>query len=156
MLAPLPAIQALVRVCTNSLRVDALLLKSPQLLMLNIRPSTFTRSLFSILTAPSILILTTTLATPASRLHRQLLVCSSPLIILRTTGGLISHPFSYLSAEFMLLLTTLSFCCPYNYVSSHCSQIPKLRVACAAGLNGQRTMWSFCEQCGAISMVESD
>ncbi|KAL4267037.1 GATA-type domain-containing protein [Pleurotus pulmonarius] len=39
---------------------------------------------------------------------------------------------------------------------SNCSQIPKLRVACAPGLNGQRTMWSFCEQCGAISMVESD
>ncbi|KAH0589289.1 hypothetical protein H2248_005051 [Termitomyces sp. 'cryptogamus'] len=37
-----------------------------------------------------------------------------------------------------------------------CSQVPKLRVACAPGLNGQRTMWSFCEQCGAISMVESD
>ncbi|KAF8070312.1 hypothetical protein FPV67DRAFT_1561170 [Lyophyllum atratum] len=37
-----------------------------------------------------------------------------------------------------------------------CSQVPKLRVACAPGLNGQRTMWSFCEQCGAISMVEND
>ncbi|RDB25326.1 hypothetical protein Hypma_008053 [Hypsizygus marmoreus] len=39
---------------------------------------------------------------------------------------------------------------------TNCSQIPKLRIACAAGLNGQRTMWSFCEQCGAISMVEND
>jgi len=37
-----------------------------------------------------------------------------------------------------------------------CSQVPKLRVACAPGLNGERTMWSFCEQCGAISMVEND
>jgi len=37
-----------------------------------------------------------------------------------------------------------------------CSQVPKLRVACNPGLNGQRTMWSFCEQCGAISMVDSD
>ncbi|KAF5370789.1 hypothetical protein D9758_002078 [Tetrapyrgos nigripes] len=39
---------------------------------------------------------------------------------------------------------------------SHCSSIPKLRVACAPGLNGQRTMWSFCEDCGAISMVNED
>ncbi|KIM45135.1 hypothetical protein M413DRAFT_17235 [Hebeloma cylindrosporum] len=39
---------------------------------------------------------------------------------------------------------------------SNCTQIPKLRVACASGINGQRTMWSHCEQCGAISMVESD
>jgi len=44
----------------------------------------------------------------------------------------------------------------FSHHGSNCSQIPKLRVACAAGLHGQRTMWSFCEQCGAISMVESD
>ncbi|KAK0213015.1 hypothetical protein DFS33DRAFT_1370395 [Desarmillaria ectypa] len=45
-----------------------------------------------------------------------------------------------------------------NFVhhGSRCSQIPKLRVACASGVHGQRTMWSFCEQCGAISMVDSD
>ncbi|KIY63352.1 hypothetical protein CYLTODRAFT_360114 [Cylindrobasidium torrendii FP15055 ss-10] len=36
-----------------------------------------------------------------------------------------------------------------------CSQIPKLRVACAPGIHGERTMWSLCEQCGAIQMVES-
>lgn len=41
-------------------------------------------------------------------------------------------------------------------IRSACSQIPKLRIACSSGLNGQRTMWSFCEQCGAISMVEAD
>jgi hypothetical protein len=40
--------------------------------------------------------------------------------------------------------------------SSNCSQIPKLRIACSPGMNGQRTMWSYCEQCGAISMVDSD
>ncbi|GLB44918.1 hypothetical protein LshimejAT787_1802550 [Lyophyllum shimeji] len=48
---------------------------------------------------------------------------------------------------------------PSNSLIHHgsgCSQVPKLRVACAPGLNGQRTMWSFCEQCGAISMVEHD
>ncbi|KAL0956131.1 hypothetical protein HGRIS_002297 [Hohenbuehelia grisea] len=39
---------------------------------------------------------------------------------------------------------------------SNCYQIPKLRVACASGPNGSRTMWSFCEQCGAISMVDND
>jgi len=44
----------------------------------------------------------------------------------------------------------------FRHHGTGCSQIPKLRVACASGLNGQRTMWSFCEQCGAISMVETD
>ncbi|TFK44552.1 hypothetical protein BDQ12DRAFT_673199 [Crucibulum laeve] len=43
----------------------------------------------------------------------------------------------------------------FSHHGSGCTQIPKLRIACAAGPNGQRTMWSFCEQCGAISMVES-
>ncbi|KAJ7209572.1 hypothetical protein GGX14DRAFT_364586 [Mycena pura] len=42
----------------------------------------------------------------------------------------------------------------FNHHGSGCSQIPKLKVACASGSNGQRTMWSFCEQCGAISMVD--
>ncbi|KXN90184.1 hypothetical protein AN958_04674 [Leucoagaricus sp. SymC.cos] len=44
----------------------------------------------------------------------------------------------------------------FRHHGTGCSQIPKLRIACASGLNGQRTMWSFCEQCGAISMVETD
>ncbi|KAI9569710.1 hypothetical protein HD554DRAFT_2090262 [Boletus coccyginus] len=43
-----------------------------------------------------------------------------------------------------------------SHHGSQCSQIPKLRVACSAGLDGSRTMWSFCEQCGAISMVDTD
>jgi hypothetical protein len=43
-----------------------------------------------------------------------------------------------------------------SHHGSHCSQIPKLRVACSASADGSRTMWSFCEQCGAISMVDSD
>ncbi|KAI9510830.1 hypothetical protein F5148DRAFT_498640 [Russula earlei] len=30
----------------------------------------------------------------------------------------------------------------------------KLRVACAAGALGQRSMWSHCEQCGAIEMID--
>ncbi|KAG9316674.1 hypothetical protein JVU11DRAFT_2734 [Chiua virens] len=34
-----------------------------------------------------------------------------------------------------------------SHHGSNCSQIPKLRVACSAGLDGSRTMWSFCEQC---------
>ncbi|KAI9456300.1 hypothetical protein F5148DRAFT_1277144 [Russula earlei] len=38
----------------------------------------------------------------------------------------------------------------------HCTQIPKLRVACAAGALGQRSMWSHCEQCGAIEMIDPD
>ncbi|KAH7926692.1 hypothetical protein BV22DRAFT_1086386 [Leucogyrophana mollusca] len=47
---------------------------------------------------------------------------------------------------------------PASSFSHHgvgCSQIPKLRVAQSAGPSGQRTMWSFCEQCGAISMVDT-
>ncbi|KAI9437576.1 hypothetical protein H4582DRAFT_2111788 [Lactarius indigo] len=31
-----------------------------------------------------------------------------------------------------------------------------LRVACASGSHGQRTMWSHCEQCGAIEMIDPD
>ncbi|KAJ7072509.1 hypothetical protein C8F01DRAFT_1076493 [Mycena amicta] len=42
----------------------------------------------------------------------------------------------------------------FSHHGTSCSQIPKLKVACASGPNGQRTMWSFCEQCGAISMVD--
>ncbi|KAF7315347.1 hypothetical protein MIND_00049300 [Mycena indigotica] len=42
----------------------------------------------------------------------------------------------------------------FAHHGTSCNQIPKLKVACAAGSNGQRTMWSFCEQCGAISMVD--
>ncbi|KIJ67840.1 hypothetical protein HYDPIDRAFT_173592 [Hydnomerulius pinastri MD-312] len=44
----------------------------------------------------------------------------------------------------------------FTHHGSNCSQIPKLRVACSSGPDGSRTMWSFCEQCGAISMVDSD
>ncbi|KAJ3859463.1 hypothetical protein F5051DRAFT_84180 [Lentinula edodes] len=44
----------------------------------------------------------------------------------------------------------------FKHHGTNCSTIPKLRVACAPGLNGNRTMWSFCEECGAISMVNSD
>ncbi|TFK54514.1 hypothetical protein OE88DRAFT_1724120 [Heliocybe sulcata] len=43
-----------------------------------------------------------------------------------------------------------------RHYSPNCSQIPKLRIACATGLTGSRTMWSHCEQCGAIQMVDSD
>jgi len=38
----------------------------------------------------------------------------------------------------------------------NCTQIPKLRVACASSSQGQRTMWSHCEQCGAIEMIDPD
>ncbi|KAF8160960.1 hypothetical protein B0H34DRAFT_857497 [Crassisporium funariophilum] len=44
----------------------------------------------------------------------------------------------------------------FAHHGTNCTQIPKLRIACASSVNGQRTMWSHCEQCGAISMVESD
>ncbi|OBZ66983.1 hypothetical protein A0H81_12996 [Grifola frondosa] len=44
----------------------------------------------------------------------------------------------------------------FAHHGQNCSQIPKLRVACSPGLNGQRTMWAHCEQCGAIEMVDTD
>ncbi|KIK67039.1 hypothetical protein GYMLUDRAFT_37071 [Collybiopsis luxurians FD-317 M1] len=44
----------------------------------------------------------------------------------------------------------------FKHHGTGCSTIPKLRIACAPGLNGNRTMWSFCEDCGAISMVNCD
>jgi len=50
----------------------------------------------------------------------------------------------------------VSTSCVPSTSSSNCTQIPKLRIACASSGNGQRTMWSHCEQCGAISMVDSD
>jgi len=37
---------------------------------------------------------------------------------------------------------------------ANCTQIPKLRMACAAGPHGQRTMFAFCEQCGSIEMLD--
>ncbi|KDQ57673.1 hypothetical protein JAAARDRAFT_35364 [Jaapia argillacea MUCL 33604] len=43
-----------------------------------------------------------------------------------------------------------------QHYSPNCSQIPKLRVACSTGVSGRRSMWSYCEQCGAIQMVDAD
>ncbi|TDL26190.1 hypothetical protein BD410DRAFT_800767 [Rickenella mellea] len=43
----------------------------------------------------------------------------------------------------------------FTHHTQNCTQIPKLRVACEAGPNGQRSMWALCESCGAIEMVES-
>jgi len=45
---------------------------------------------------------------------------------------------------------------PFIHHGTNCTQIPKLRIACASSVNGHRTMWSHCEQCGAISVVECD
>ncbi|KAK7057411.1 hypothetical protein R3P38DRAFT_2840801 [Favolaschia claudopus] len=67
-----------------------------------------------------------------------------------------SHSFAHYSARQTpsppvgLLQPSSSF----SHHGSSCSQIPKLKVACAPGVNGQRTMWSYCEQCGAIDMVD--
>jgi len=66
-----------------------------------------------------------------------------------------SHNFSQYSRQSSpvgLLQPSKSFV----HHGTNCTQIPKLKIACATGINGQRTMWSHCEQCGAISMVESD
>ncbi|KAF8813655.1 hypothetical protein BYT27DRAFT_7157339 [Phlegmacium glaucopus] len=45
---------------------------------------------------------------------------------------------------------------PFIHHGANCTQIPKLRIACASSVNGHRTMWSHCEQCGAISVVDCD
>ena len=37
----------------------------------------------------------------------------------------------------------------------NCTQIPRLRMASHAGIDGKRTLWSHCENCGAIDMVSS-
>jgi len=44
----------------------------------------------------------------------------------------------------------------FKHHGNKCTTIPKLRIACSPGLNGQRTMWSYCEDCGAIAMVNND
>ncbi|KAH8107852.1 hypothetical protein BXZ70DRAFT_16615 [Cristinia sonorae] len=44
----------------------------------------------------------------------------------------------------------------FTHHGQNCSQIPKLRMACSSGPNGQRTMWAHCEECGAIEMVDTD
>jgi len=69
-----------------------------------------------------------------------------------------SHNYSHFSrqsspnSQVGLLQPSSSFV----HHGANCTQIPKLRMACASNGNGSRTMWSHCEQCGAISMVESD
>ncbi|CAA7259235.1 unnamed protein product [Cyclocybe aegerita] len=69
-----------------------------------------------------------------------------------------SHNYSHYSrqsspnSQVGLLQPTSAFA----HHGTNCTQIPKLRIACATTVNGQRSMWSHCEQCGAISMVESD
>ncbi|KAJ7594731.1 hypothetical protein C8J56DRAFT_927505 [Mycena floridula] len=67
-----------------------------------------------------------------------------------------SHNYAYYSAQQNSTVGLLQPSNNFVHHGSHCSQIPKLRIACAPGLNGTRTMWSFCEQCGAISMVDNN
>ncbi|GBE81059.1 hypothetical protein SCP_0307830 [Sparassis crispa] len=74
--------------------------------------------------------------------------------------------YSYMDANFHVhspsnvMQKSVGLLQPKNAALTHhgqnCSQIPKLRIACSPGLNGQRTMWAFCEQCGAIEMVDTD
>ncbi|KAF8629192.1 hypothetical protein AX17_005777 [Amanita inopinata Kibby_2008] len=68
-----------------------------------------------------------------------------------------SHNFShYASQHADIKIGLLQPSASFRHHGTSCSQIPKLRVACASGPNGQRTMWSLCEQCGSISMVDAD
>lgn len=82
-----------------------------------------------------------------------------PLPFLNNDGSMKPNSHSYLHYVDQSLKHHFGLLQPSSGFRHHgtgCSQIPKLRVACASGPNGQRTMWSFCEQCGAISMVDSD
>lgn len=36
---------------------------------------------------------------------------------------------------------------------TNCSQIPRLRMASHPGLDGRRSLWSHCIECGAVEMV---
>ncbi|KAF8606284.1 hypothetical protein BDV93DRAFT_364877 [Ceratobasidium sp. AG-I] len=38
---------------------------------------------------------------------------------------------------------------------SSCTQIPRLRMASHAGLDGHRSLWSHCIECGAVEMVST-
>jgi len=61
-----------------------------------------------------------------------------------------THPSPTLDSVSLLQPTQAS---PFTHHGRTCTQIPKLRVACSPGVNGTRTMWSHCEECGAIEMV---
>jgi len=37
---------------------------------------------------------------------------------------------------------------------SGCMQIPKLRLSAYPNADGERTMWTHCEECGAIEMIK--
>ncbi|KAG8744444.1 hypothetical protein FRC10_010114 [Ceratobasidium sp. 414] len=37
----------------------------------------------------------------------------------------------------------------------NCSQIPRLRMASHPGLDGRRSLWSHCIECGAVEMVST-
>ncbi|CAE6474236.1 unnamed protein product [Rhizoctonia solani] len=38
---------------------------------------------------------------------------------------------------------------------ANCSQIPRLRLASHPGLDGRRSLWSHCIECGAVDMVSN-
>lgn len=38
---------------------------------------------------------------------------------------------------------------------ANCSQIPRLRLASHPGLDGRRSLWSHCIECGAVEMVSN-
>jgi hypothetical protein len=42
----------------------------------------------------------------------------------------------------------------YGHHGSGCTQIPKLRLSAYPNADGERTMWTHCEECGAIEMIK--
>jgi hypothetical protein len=84
-------------------------------------------------------------------------VCPNPFFGSDGSVDIDSHNFSRLS-DSPPPRRSVGLLEPKNSFIHHgnCTQIPKLRVACASNLHGQRSMWSHCEQCGAIEMIDPD
>ncbi|KAI0044347.1 hypothetical protein FA95DRAFT_1497229 [Auriscalpium vulgare] len=77
-----------------------------------------------------------------------------------STGGVDTDPYAFTRHTPPPSQKPVGLLDPKNSLLHHglvaCTQIPKLRMACQSGTNGQRSMWSHCEQCGAIEMIDPD
>lgn len=53
------------------------------------------------------------------------------------------------------LLQPQSITGDFVHHGANCSQIPRLRMASHPGLDGRRSLWSHCIECGAVEMVSN-
>ncbi|KAG9081333.1 hypothetical protein FS749_007737 [Ceratobasidium sp. UAMH 11750] len=53
------------------------------------------------------------------------------------------------------LLQPQSISGDFVHHGTNCSQIPRLRMASHPGLEGRRSLWSHCVECGAVAMVST-